>query len=63
MLQDSGHWTCVDCGYSSKFKNNVFKHVESKHVKAMFYTCKLCGKVLRGMNSFKTHTYREHRLE
>merc|ERR1712218_148559 len=57
MQRCGGEWHCVDCSYSSKLKNNVYKHVESKHVEPQIYQCIHCGKALKGMNSYNVHIY------
>ena len=61
MIQNGGMWQCTDCDYNSKYKANVYKHVEVRHVEAQQYECSVCGKVLRGINSYNVHIYQKHR--
>ena len=61
MEKVDGGWLCGDCGYFSNKKTNLYKHVESKHVEAQYYNCEMCGKVLRGINSYNVHIYTHHK--
>ena len=54
-------WACMDCDYRSNKSTNVYKHIESKHVVGQDYICPHCGKVLRNLNSYDNHIYKDHR--
>ena len=54
-------WACTECDYRSNKSSNVYKHVESRHVAGRDYICQYCGKVLRNLNSYDNHIYKEHR--
>ena len=54
-------WACTECDYRSNRSTNVYKHVESRHVTGQDYICQYCGKVLRNLNSYDNHIYKEHR--
>ena len=56
-----GMWHCADCGYKSQLKANVYKHVESQHVPPQYYTCEICDKVCKGINSYNVHYYKTHK--
>ena len=60
MQRSDGQWQCIDCSYTSKLKNNVYKHVASKHVVPQIYRC-FCGKTLKGLNSYNVHVYTVHK--
>ena len=61
MIKDSWGWYCTECGMKSTNKANVYKHVESKHVPTQYYTCEICSKVCRGLNSYNVHYSRNHK--
>ena len=54
-------WRCIECGHSSKRKDAVAKHVESKHIDSGGITCKFCGKFCPNSNSLQAHISRNHR--
>ena len=58
---ESNKWMCVVCNYIS-IKCNVRNHVESKHCLPRMYTCQHCGKTLKGLNSYRSHIYKQHKL-
>ena len=45
-----GLWTCMVCDYTSKFSTSVRKHVE-KHIDGLSYSCNLCNKEFRLVNT------------
>ena len=57
-----GEWTCIICDYSSKFKANVRKHVE-KHMDGLSYSCNLCNKEFRLINSLNCHKSMVHKTK
>ena len=54
-------WACTECDYRSNRSTNVYKQMESRHVTGQDYICQYCGKVLRNLNSYDNHIYKEHR--
>ena len=50
-------WRCVECGYSSRLKSDVSKHVEAKHIETAAFTCDFCSKLYPSRNSLKSHIY------
>lgn len=55
-----GKWKCEECNYVSK-SSNVYKHIESRHVEARMYTCSVCSRVFKGINSYNVHYYTNHK--
>jgi len=54
-------WRCIECGHSSKRKDNVGSHIESKHIVSDGFNCSHCGKFFSNKNSLHTHISRYHR--
>ena len=54
-------WCCIECGYSSKRKDHVGNHIESKHIVSGCINCEYCGKFCPNRNSLQIHTSRYHR--
>ena len=55
-----GMWNCMVCDYTSTKKDNVRKHVE-KHMEGLSYSCELCNKEFRSMNTLNSHKSIVHR--
>ena len=55
-----GLWTCMACNYTSKQKANVKRHVEI-HVEGLSYSCNLCNKEFRLINSLNHHNSTIHK--
>ena len=53
-----GRWQCTDCPYLSNKSYSMKRHIESKHVPPMEYTCQFCEKVVVGRSSYDNHTFR-----
>ena len=58
-----GSWKCNsdDCGYTSKFKNNVRSHVESKHILSPGFNCQICSQFCKDRKSLRNHIYFQHK--
>ena len=61
MHKSEGLWICISCNWSSNNKQNVYKHVEAKHVTTNGYNCTLCHKFCQSLNALKLHESRYHR--
>ena len=61
MLRTGKSWSCSDCQYQTTHKGNLFKHIESRHVEAQYYSCQWCDKVCKGVNSYNVHVYTVHK--
>ena len=55
-----GVWTCMACDYTSTQKANMSRHVE-KHMDGLSYSCNLCHKEFRLINSLNNHKSLVHR--
>ena len=55
-----GVWTCMVCDYTSTKSTNVRKHVE-KHMDGLSYSCDLCDKEFRLINTLNSHKSIVHR--
>ena len=54
-------WHCVDCSCTSKYRRNVARHIESKHIQSPGYNCEICGKFCITSNSLQTHKSTYHK--
>lgn len=54
-------WSCIECGYQSKYKTNVLEHVESKHVESGGALCSICNAVCVNRKGLRNHVYKYHR--
>ena len=57
--KNEGMWKCKVCGKTSKYKNNVRRHVET-HIKGLSYECHFCNKNAANKNSLNVHMSRYH---
>ena len=51
---------CVDCGFTTAYKNSLTNHIEAKHVDG-FYTCNKCGREYKSKVALTVHDARSHR--
>ena len=54
IMKTDDMWTCIACGYISTSRSNVRKHVD-KHIDGLSYSCNLCNKEFRLVNSLNCH--------
>ena len=54
-----GVWTCKACDYTTTIKCNMRKHVD-KHIDGLSYSCNLCHKEFRLINSLNCHKSNVH---
>jgi hypothetical protein len=52
---ESGEYGCTDCDYTSKFRHNLPKHIEARHVMIPGLQCNTCMKVCPTRESFRRH--------
>ena len=57
-----GVWTCMVCDYTSTKSTNVKKHVE-RHMDGLSYSCDLCNKEFRLINSLNNHKSIVHKTK
>ena len=56
----SGEFGCTDCDYTSKFRHNLPKHIECRHIQ-LSLTCPACFKPCPTRESLRRHMSRFHR--
>jgi len=61
MLKTDGVWHCAECDFIAPV-NNLYKHVETTHVKVSF-KCNICLKPCKSRDSLFAHRYRNHRTQ
>jgi len=55
-------WRCIECGHSSRRKNNIFQHVERKHMDLVI-NCQLCPSQLSSRYEYNAHVLRKHSIK
>ena len=74
---DDGSYKCTDCDYVSKFRHNLPKHIEAKHIVHSGYSCPvclnvyatpgvecdLCHKNLKTRQAYRMHYHRAHGID
>ena len=55
---ESGEYGCQDCSYTSKFRHNLPKHIEARHVSHPGIQCDMCMKTCQTRESFRRHMAR-----
>ena len=61
MFKNGSQWKCKECSYQSALKNNVYEHVEAKHIEHSGYACQFCDKVLKTKGSLRVHMNSYHK--
>ena len=56
-----GEFQCLVCDKQSRTQQDIYRHVEAKHVNTGGYVCPECSKYCPTMNSFRNHKFRHHR--
>ena len=57
-----GAWQCQCCDYSTRIKQGMINHIESKHVDSGGATCQLCGRNCPTRYALQIHGIRQHTL-
>merc|ERR1719233_2767596 len=58
---EMGEFQCLVCDKQSRTQQDIYRHVEAKHVNTGGYICPECSKYCPTMNSFRNHKFRHHR--
>ena len=53
-------WECIVCGKSSKYKNDITRHIESKHISSPGIKCDNCDKVSPTREALRQHNKLVH---
>eukprot|EP00092_Neocalanus_flemingeri_P105522 GFUD01135280.1.p1 GENE.GFUD01135280.1~~GFUD01135280.1.p1 ORF type:complete len:362 (-),score=79.29 GFUD01135280.1:169-1254(-) len=61
IQKSEGQWICLECGKASKWKTNIFEHIEATHVDSPGYQCEICYKACKTKNALRSHKNREHK--
>ena len=57
----SGDFGCTDCDYTSKFRHNLPKHIESRNITNFSLNCPTCFKICFTWESLRRHLSRVHK--
>ena len=61
MLLSNNEYQCSVCEHRSKFKNNMIKHIDSKHIHHGPESCPFCQKQCSSKQALQKHISRYHR--
>ncbi|XP_023320096.1 protein tramtrack, beta isoform isoform X41 [Eurytemora carolleeae] len=61
-FMSSGNWRCLQCDCLMS-KQNMFFHVEAKHMKSSGYYCQECGKFCSTLKALNIHKSRFHKTK
>ena len=53
-------WECIMCGKSSKYKNDITRHIESKHISSPGIKCDNCDKISPTREALRQHNKLVH---
>ena len=59
--EKEGGWRCQTCGHISRTQQDIYRHVEAKHVSTGGFSCPFCGQFCPSLNSLRNHKHRHHR--
>ena len=62
MLLSNNEYQCSGCEHRSKFKNNMIKHIDSKHIHHGPESCPFCQKQCSSKQALQKHISRYHRV-
>ena len=60
-ISTRGGWNCLSCGHNSRTQQDMYRHVEAKHVSTGGFNCPFCGHYCPSLNSLRNHKHRHHR--
>ena len=58
LALEDGSFKCSDCDYVTKFRHNLPKHIETRHVSLSGLVCHVCLKVCPTRESHRRHLQR-----
>ena len=61
MDRMEGLWSCHMCQYTAKYKRDMAKHIEGRHIDGLSYPCGMCGNTFNSRNSLQVHLSRKHK--
>merc|ERR1719234_1065737 len=59
-ISTRGVWRCLSCGHNSRTQQDIYRHVEAKHVSTGGFSCPFCGHFCPSLNSLRNHKHRHH---
>ena len=60
MVED-GSFCCAVCHQTCRTKQEVERHLESKHIETNPFTCEICGSQSKTRRALKVHLMRHHK--
>ena len=61
MQEVPGYGTsCTLCSYTSKHKDHVRRHIQSRHLQSFDYLCPICGQAFATSNNRQRHIKSKH---
>ena len=61
---EDGTFVCMECGKTSKWKTNIWEHIEGLHIENHpGYACDFCNKYCKTKNALRSHRNREHKQQ
>ena len=61
VLLSNNEYQCTGCEHRSKFKNNMQKHIEAKHMNHGPESCQFCEKLCASKQALQKHVSRYRR--
>ena len=53
-------WECIMCGKSSKYKNDITRHIEANHISSPGIKCEICDKISPTREALRQHNKIAH---
>ena len=64
VLTQEKLWLCTACGKESRYKTDISRHIDSKHIiDHPGYDCDLCGEHLKSKQALRRHVSLKHQHE
>ena len=57
----SQFWRCLTCGHKTSRKDNMTRHVETKHTQMPGFVCNICCIVCPSKSALSMHYFRKHK--
>lgn len=57
-----GTWMCHRCDYSTRARQGLVNHIESRHIESQGVQCKYCPRVCPTRHAMQMHVSRQHQM-